>query len=105
MFQGFVRDGRGQNLALTALCVPCSLKKRRSGEDDEADFASVEEEAFTLVSPRNFCTFLDLYREVSPLLPHPCLHETTDRSVLTVSDRGDQLERLQGFLVKARIWP
>ena len=38
-------------------CLICAmlLKKRESGEDDEADIASVEEEAaFTLVIPRHF---------------------------------------------------
>jgi len=39
---------------VTFLHVPYSLEKRRCGEDVEADFASVEEEAFTLVSPRHF---------------------------------------------------
>ena len=30
----------------------------------------------------HFWTFLDLCREVSPLLPHPCLHATTNRNLL-----------------------
>ena len=33
---------------------PAQVKKRESGEDDENEFASVEEEAFTMVSPRHF---------------------------------------------------
>ena len=34
---------------------------------------------------RHFRAFLDSYREVSPLLQHPCLHETTDRGLSQLS--------------------
>ena len=50
---------------------PAQVKKRESGEDDENEFAAVEEEAFTMVSPQQFPLLPKVYRGSTFALRRP----------------------------------
>jgi len=64
---------------------PAQVKKRESGDDDEADFADVEEEAFTLVPPMTHssanCSWLAIATHLQVTLWCPALAPAPSLSI------------------------